>query len=191
MTTKDLRGSPGGMVSRVSPRLSPLPPEQWDDSLKALLEHSPGGLERPLDIFTTLARHPNLFRRWLGFGGALLEGKLEPRQRELVILRTAHNCGSDYEWTQHVPMARAVGVRDGEVESVRKPLEAGGWSDADGALLRAADELHENFGLSDETWARLTRNLDPARCIELVMLVGQYHLVALTISALQIEIETP
>jgi len=29
-----------------------------------------------MNIFTTLARQPELFRRWLGFGGELLDGRL-------------------------------------------------------------------------------------------------------------------
>jgi alkylhydroperoxidase family enzyme len=175
----------------MPPRLQPLPPDEWDDLLKAVVSRSPGGAEKPLNIFTTLGRHPELFRRWLGFGGALLDGKLEARQRELVILRTAHHCSSEYEWVQHVPLARAVGIDDEEIESLRGALDAHAWNDSDRVVLKAADELHDKFSLSDDTWEDLSSRLDDATLIELVMLVGQYHLVALTVSALQIQVEGP
>ena len=60
-----------------------------------------------MNIFTTLVRHPGLFRKWLPFGGKLLAGKLPPRDRELLILRTGWNTRADYEWHQHVRIARA------------------------------------------------------------------------------------
>ena len=64
-----------------------------------------------MHIFTTLGRaDPELFRRWLGFGGALLAGSLPGRLRELVILRTAARFGGRYEWAQHIGLAEEQGV---------------------------------------------------------------------------------
>src|SRR5436305_789613 len=57
---------------------------------------------RRFRIFTTLARHRGLFRRWLWFAGGLMPGgRLPRRESELVILRVAHNMGSEYEWSHH------------------------------------------------------------------------------------------
>lgn len=173
------------------PRIEPLPREEWDELLQALLSRSLGGAERPLNIFTTLARNPELFRRWLGFGGALLDGKLSARQRELVILRTAHHCDSAYEWAQHVQLARAAGVEDEEIEALRGPLAQGGWEGSDLLVLRAADELDSEGTISDSTWEALAGVFDDARLIELVMLVGQYRLVAMTLRTLRIQLEEP
>jgi len=43
---------------------------------------------------------------------------IEPRLRELAILRTAKDCHSVYEWTQHVPAARHVGVSDVLIKAI-------------------------------------------------------------------------
>lgn len=86
------------MASRPpTPRIAPLPRSAWDDQTRTLLERVPGGLEQPFHIFTTFARHPELMRRWLPFGTVLLGGELPPRDRELLILRTAWNCRAAYE----------------------------------------------------------------------------------------------
>jgi alkylhydroperoxidase family enzyme len=62
------------------------------------------------NIFTTLARNRSLFRRWLRFAGGLMPGGRLPRaDTELMILRTAHNCASDYEWRAHEDLARNAG----------------------------------------------------------------------------------
>ena len=87
-----------------------MPRQAWDDVLTRVLEGSSGGTEEPMHIFTTLARAPgDLFRRWLGFGGALLGGTLPPRLREIVILRTAYRFDGRYEWAQHIELAERAG----------------------------------------------------------------------------------
>lgn len=161
----------------MEPRVQPLPPEQWDDFQKA----------NPLNVFTTLARHPTLYRAWLRFGGALLYGTLPARDRELAILRTAHHRGSDYEWAQHVRIAREAGLADLEIESVR---QAGAtWDPADALVLRVADELHTGGDLSDATWAALCERYDEPGRIELVMLVAHYDMLAVVLNTLRVRIE--
>ena len=63
----------------------------------------------PPAIFTTLGRHPRLFRAWLFYSAHLMPFGTLPRiDSELVILRVAWQCGAAYEWWQHVPL----GLRD-------------------------------------------------------------------------------
>lgn len=184
-------GAGEGSPEERRPRIQPLPREEWDELLQALLSRSLGGAERPLNIFTTLARHPELFRRWLAFGGALLAGKLSGRHRELVILRIAHHCDSAYEWAQHVPLAKAAGIEDEEIEALRGSVSSGQWEATDLLVLNAADELSSDATISDPTWEALSRRFDDASLIELVMLVGQYRLVAMTVRTLGIQLEEP
>ena len=50
--------------------------------------------------------------------------KLDPKLREIAILRTAKDCRSTYEWTQHVPAAKHVGVSDEQIAAIEKWPEA-------------------------------------------------------------------
>lgn len=178
------------MSSQDGPRIDPQPPEEWSELLRRVLEGMPGGVERPMNIFTTIARHPDLFDAWIRLGGRLLMGGLIPaRDRELAILRTAHNCNSPYEWAQHVPLARASGVEDAEIDALRLALGEHPWPDQDRLLLTAADELHTTSNLSDETWAALSRHYDERQLIELPMLVGHYVMVAGLLNALRVQVE--
>jgi alkylhydroperoxidase family enzyme len=169
--------------------VEPLPRSEWDDLLRLVVEDSPGGAANPPNVFTTLARAPEIFRGFIGFGAALRNGRLSARVRELVILRTAHDAGSDYEWAHHVPMAAAAGVTDEELASLRRPVADGGWSPADAAVLTATDELYRDATLSDAAWRDLCERLDAAEAIELIMLVGEYRLLAMALSALRIQLE--
>ncbi|MFP3899415.1 MAG: carboxymuconolactone decarboxylase family protein [Acidimicrobiia bacterium] len=171
-------------------RIPPLPEDQRDSEMRDLLAAATGSRDRELNIFSTLVRHPRLFRRWLGFGGELLlNGLLPARDRELLILRTAWNCGAEYEWGQHLVIARDAGVSDEEIEAVAAGPDAPGWSAEDARLLRAADELHTDARIGDTTWAGLAARYDEPQLIELTMLVGQYHLVAFALNSCGVERE--
>jgi alkylhydroperoxidase family enzyme len=175
------------------PRLEPLPEPEWDDELRPILESRPAGFDVRLgdnNIFPTFARHGRLFRAWLPFGGFLLGGGvLSPRERELLILRTGHNCGSDYEWGQHARIAGALGFTPEELLRVAQGPAAQGWSEAEATLLRAADELHRDAKISQDTWRQLAAIHDERALIEIPMLVGHYHLVAFALNSLEVELD--
>ena len=168
-----------------TPRIKPLPEGEQTDAAKELLAAS---IMPDANIFTTLVRAPGLFRRWLPFGGKLLRGKLSGRDRELLILRTAWNCKAQYEWGQHVLIGGAEGLTSVEIERITS-RDLDGWSDLDAVLMRAADELHDDCCISDETWDELTRRYDVEQLIEIPMLVGQYHLVAMTLNSLGVALD--
>lgn len=140
------------------------------------------------NIFTTLIRAPGLYRRWLPFGGRLLTGKLPPRDRELLILRTGWNCRSEYEWGQHVVIGLNTGLKDEEIDRITS-TSLDGWSPFEACLLTAADELHEDACIGESTWAELNRHYETEQLIEVPMLVGHYHLVAMTLNSLGVQLD--
>jgi alkylhydroperoxidase family enzyme len=172
-----------------SPRIPPLAPEEQDDQARELLAGATAPGSPAANIFATLVRHPGLFRKWMPFGGKLLAGKLPPRERELLILRTGWHCQSVYEWGQHVIIARAAGVTDEEIERLKLGPDAPGWDPFDAALVRAADELHDDACITDDTWAALSARYDVAQMTEVPMVVGQYHLVSFTLNSLGVQRE--
>jgi 4-carboxymuconolactone decarboxylase len=173
-------------------RIAPLATDERDERVAELLAtlRAPGA-SVDMNIFATLAHHPRLLKRWSTFGGTLLyRGELPARERELLILRTALRCRADYEWGQHVRFGLDAGLTADEIAAVA----AGGpddpaWSDDDAALLAAADELHDDAHIGDETWAALAGRWGPAQLIEICMVVGQYHLVAFTLNSLGVQRE--
>jgi alkylhydroperoxidase family enzyme len=171
----------------VSPRITPLRAAERSPSAQILLDGvTVAGSEA--NVFTTLVRAEGLTRKWLPFGGKLLNGKIPPRDRELLILRTGWNCTSEYEWAQHVVIGGAAGLTDDEIRRVPSG-PTGGWSEFDATLLRAADELHEDFCITDATWAALAKVYDTSQLIELPMLVGHYHMVAMTLNSLGVQLD--
>jgi alkylhydroperoxidase family enzyme len=148
------------------------------------------GTTAPPRIFTTLSRHRRLYRPWLRFAGALMPGGRLPRtDSELVILRVAHNCGSDYEWGHHERMGEAAGLSAAQVQAAAGDAPGDGslFEERQRLLLRAADELHERRDISDELWASLAAELSETELIELCMLIGHYEMLAMTLNALRVQ----
>lgn len=130
------------------------------------------------DLFTVLHRNPRLFWAWLLFASRLMPfGRLPAAMREKIILRTAWNCRSRYEWGQHVDIALRAGVSDADILRVASGHAA--FTDpVEQALMRACDELCRDRCMSEATWAVLAGHHDEKRLIEIMLLVGHYEMVA-------------
>lgn len=141
-------------------------------------------------VFTTLARSRRLFTPYMKFAYRLMPAGTLPRtDTELLILRTAANTGCSYEWHHHCRIAERVGMTRDEIERVRDGADAGGWSTRQALLLRAADELHLAHDLSDEVWDGLRSLLTEEQVIELILLVGNYEMLAMMLKSLRVQIE--
>ena len=170
-----------------SPRVAPQEAEEWSEQAKDVLK--PFAAQGPvLNIFKTLAHHPDLMRRWLVFANHVLgKSTLAPRERELVILRIGYLCRAGYEWGQHVLIARNAGMTDDEIRSAKTGPDTPGLSDLDRLLLKATDELHEDAHVADATWEGLSRHLTTQQLMDVVFTVGQYNLVSMALNSFGVQ----
>jgi len=177
------------MVEREQPRVAPLEESEWTSEQRELL--TAGSPRRVLNIFRTLARHPDLYRKWSAFGAQVLaHSTLDARTRELVILRTGHLCQSPYEFHQHTRIGKRVGISDAEIEQLKVGPSAPGWTALERSCLTAADELHAQQRISDDTWRELSAHFDTKQLIDLVFVIGQYTLVSMALNSFGVQIES-
>jgi 4-carboxymuconolactone decarboxylase len=148
--------------------------------------------DRPkaLNALGTLARHPDLTRAYHTFNGhVLFASTLSPRQRELLVLRVAAVRKSEYEWAQHVILARDAGLNDEEIARIALGPEASGWSALDRAMVTAVDELISHAMISDSTWEVLAGELDDQQLMDLVFTVGAYEVLAMAFRSFGVELD--
>ena len=163
--------------------LVPQPGELRDDAEKLVAAIAPPGRE-PAKTMAVLARQPDLLAPFLGWAAALaLNGVLPKRDHELLALRVAWNCESEFEWVEHVQYARDAGLTDAEIEAVTQRISEGNWTEAERALLQAADDLDEANDVSDRTWAVLADHYDPPALVEILFVVGQYTMLSMVANA--------
>src|SRR5215208_5880991 len=155
---------------KAPPRIPPVEPPYDPDTAQMLQKWMPPGADvEPLTLFRTLAQHPDLMSRMRPLGAGILGSTtVEPRERELMILRTTALNGAFYEWGVHaaafgpsVQLSEADGraIATGDVER---------FGDEDRLVLRLADELHETSTVSDSLWADLARSRTLPQLIELI-----------------------
>jgi 4-carboxymuconolactone decarboxylase len=175
------------------PRIAPLQPP-YEPQLAAMLAKwmPPGSEVEPLALFRTLAVHDGLFSRMRPLGAGLLgHPRLDPRERELLILRTCARAGAEYEWGVHVvAFARPLGLSDEQIAAtVHGAVDDAVWSQADAQLIAAADALYETNAIPEELWAKLAARLRDDQLVELVILAGWYRLISYVINAARVELE--
>jgi alkylhydroperoxidase family enzyme len=184
------------------PRIAPLPPDEWPDAMRgALAALRPANPRQPLpspdpnrpkglNVLGTLAQHPELTTAFHTLTGHVLFGStITPRQRELLVLRVANRRQAAYEWAQHVVLAADAGITAEEVERVVEGPDAPGWAPLEAALLRGADELLEDAGMADTTWAVLADHLDTQQLMDVVFTVGTYEVLAMALKTFGVELD--
>lgn len=159
-----------------------IPPPDPMPELVALT--APPGGRAPVTI-TALAHREPLLGPFLGWAAALaLEGALPKRDHEILALRTAHNCGSDFEWTEHSAFARAAGLTDHEIDCLASGSDPG-WTRREQLLVVAADELHHDAAIGSSTWEALTEVAAIEELVEAVYVVGQYTMLSMVANVVE------
>ena len=115
--------------------------------------------------------------------------KLDPKLREIAILRTAKDCHSIYEWTQHVPAAKHVGVSDEQIAAIEKWREAKCFNEIERAVLQLTDEVNAEVKGRRETVEALKRHLSAAEIIELLIIIGHWRQTASILETLEVDME--
>jgi 4-carboxymuconolactone decarboxylase len=180
------------------PRLAPLAADGLNGADRELLRGRVAVADRYLSglpdappmpgILGLLGHHPALGANWLSFSAGLLEDPvLDPRDRELLILRVAWRTQCRYEWAQHARMAISAGLTAEQVAAVASPDDVACWDTAQQDLLLAADQMIEGHQVADATWECLAGRFDQRALLEVLFVIGSYVCLALVLNSAGLE----
>jgi 4-carboxymuconolactone decarboxylase len=174
---------------RIAPLEAPYTPE-----IAELLDKwmPPGGEVEPLRLFRTLAVHDDFASRMRPLGAGILgHPRLDPRDRELLILRTCARAGAEYEWGVHaLAFGKPLGLADPQLAAtVHGAPSAPVWSEFDAQLIAAADALYDNDVIPDELWSELSTRLREDQLLELMIVCGWYRLISYVINTARVQPE--
>ena len=191
------------MSNETAPRLVPVLPGDWDETTHQALGAFPQARDfvfsrwqagtvgvRGMHGLGMLVHNPALAKAFLTFNAHVARTpSLSARVRELVILRISWLRRSEYEFIQHVVIARSVGLTDADIDRIELGPDALGWEPEDADIVRAVDELHGQARIGDETFARLSKRFDTAELIDLVFAIGCYEIMAMAFNTFDIQLE--
>jgi 4-carboxymuconolactone decarboxylase len=114
-------------------------------------------------------------------------------QRELAILRVSRVIPhAEYEWIQHEPIARSVGASEDQVAALRRDeIDADCFSEAERTVLQFTTEFLLDARVSDATFDRAKALLSARELIELMMVIGQYSMLARVMATTELDLDEP
>ena len=143
-----------------------------------------------MNVARMIANSDAAFYPFSMLGNSLLtRAKLDARLRELAILRTAKVSKSVYEWTQHVPIAKAAGVTNEQVEAIENWERAQCFGEVDRLVLKFTDEVARDVKGARATIEALQKHMGTTEIVELVMSIGFWGMVARLLETTEVDLE--
>lgn len=142
-----------------------------------------------LNVTRMMSHSEGAMQAYARLGTFLLrKGTLDPVLREIVILRIGQLCGSEYEWVQHVSVARAVGMDEATIAAIKD--QAFDRLDPRQQLaIRIAEEIKRDHGASEAAMREASSMFSPEELVELVLAAGFYIMTAGFLLSYGIELE--
>jgi 4-carboxymuconolactone decarboxylase len=143
-----------------------------------------------MNVARMIANSDAAFYPFSMLGNSLLtRSKLDAKLREIAILRTAKVSKSVYEWTQHVPIAKHVGVTDAQIAGMDNPDGASCFNDLEKLVIKFTDEVARNVKGSPATVAQLKKHMGATEIVELTMSIGFWGMVARVLETTEVDLE--
>jgi alkylhydroperoxidase family enzyme len=144
-----------------------------------------------LNIFRAMSHSPEALLRFMRFGNYFLEdGKLDPKLRELAILRAGFLCRAPYEVSQHIAFGRRTGLTDGQIRAVADPVPEH-FDERELAVLTFAGQLTAGARVTGEAFEALRGFLDDEQIVELTMVTAYYNMVSRILNTLEVDLDAP
>ncbi len=129
---------------------------------------------------------------FLGLGGAILRGSdLDPKLREIAILRVGLLSKASYEVHQHQRVARKVGLSDAKIAALEVGAETSALDEAEKLVLEFTDKVFHEVKAPDELFERVSASFGHRRTAQLVLVIGFYMLVSRFLENFEVDIEPP
>lgn len=145
----------------------------------------------PGDYWTTFALVPDLLFQARNSLMALMQPgrKLPAQLRELAIVRTGIVGDCKFEYSQHLKVARMVGVPNDKLAAIKSWATSDKFTPAERAVMAATDELVGRNLVEDETFAALKQHLADDQIMELFYVIGLWRMHGMIVRALHLEFD--
>jgi 4-carboxymuconolactone decarboxylase len=178
------------------PRIQPKSMDEMRPDWLEILKRIPGdglkGKYAPVNVLGSLMHMPNTLGPFLDYWvTSKQQMSFTMREQELVILRMAYHYQSNYVWKHHVHVALEYGINETEIAAVKTEQIPAVFAPRETAILALTDEMMNRRNVSDEAWSLHKKELSDTELIELISLVSQYVLFALTNNIVRTRIEAP
>jgi len=143
----------------------------------------------PINLTRMLLHCPvEMVQSFLDFALSFRSGNLDPKIRELVILRMGTLRGSSYELLHHLPAAKMAGLSEQEI-SVIISTQPFGLDQKLSAMIQLVDDCSKLGKVSDSTLEKLAKIFSVPDIAEATLLVGFYQMLACFLKTMGVELD--
>ncbi|GCE03451.1 carboxymuconolactone decarboxylase family protein [Dictyobacter aurantiacus] len=148
-------------------------------------------LGAPIHIGRMLAGAEDLFPSLLALIKAIFTAEgIDPRLREIIILRTAYLTDCAYEWEANVVFARNVGLTEEQIAQLCSDKPVTALDSVSNLISRATDEITRTATLSDETLSQLLKQFGPAVTTKYIIAISWFNMLSRILLSTRVPRET-
>jgi 4-carboxymuconolactone decarboxylase len=151
-----------------------------------VIAESRGGVRGPYGV---LLHSPDLAAR-VAHTGSYVRYNLDIPEalRETIIIATAREIKSQYEFYAHARLARQAGVSEDTIQAIARGTAPQGLSGDEERLVRFVHELLRNHKISDATFDAVRDRFGMQKTLEITALIGHYLLVGQILAAFEVDL---
>jgi alkylhydroperoxidase family enzyme len=147
--------------------------------------------ENTLNVLKMFAGTEDLFEATIGIVKAMFQTTgIDPRTREMIILRAAKVLNAPYEAQANVQMAKNAGLSAGEIEAAATDGPVSGINPEYILVCQATDELSKSGTLRDETLRELLERYGETTSRKIVLMIGWFNMLSLFLNGCRVPLET-
>ena len=145
---------------------------------------------RVSNVWKMAAHAPSTLLHFMRMGNALLsKTRLDPKLREMAILRTAAILDCAYERRWHAMFGKEMGMTDEQLDSIKDWANSSAFNEIEQAMLLFTDEIAKDARVKDATFSTLAKHLDKGMMMELTQTVGFYGMLARMLLTFEVDLD--
>ena len=152
-------------------KISALPLDTDNAAVAGLFEAIRGKMGGVPNILRTMAQSPAALEAYLGFSGAIGNGRFTDAQRELAALAAAGENSCDYCASAHSALGKMAGIAQADMDLV---LAGGELAGPDGAIVKLTRKIVDHRGVlgDGDIEAFYDAGFDQGYLVELIALTA-------------------
>ena len=144
-----------------------------------------------LNVIKMFAGADDLYAATIGLVNAVFRAKgIDPKAREMIILRSAKILNVPYEAQANTKMAANAGLSSAEIEAAAQEGPVNGINPDYVLLCKATDELSTTATLTDETLTEMLHRYDEVICRKFVLIIAWFNLLSRFLNGCRVPLET-
>src|SRR6202040_2987630 len=132
-----------------------------------------------------------MFDATIGLVKAIFDAQgVDPKTREMIILRAAIVWNSPYEWQANTQMAKNVGLSPKEINAAASDGPVAGIDPEYVLVSKATDELSKTGTLRDETLSELLDKYGESKSRKIILMIAWFNLLSRFLNGCRVPLET-